>query len=406
MRELAVEQALVGRQPIYRQGVDVFAYELLYRNSDLNEAVFTNGDRATAQVLLNTFLEIGLDQVVGPNLAFVNIPRSFLLSDYCSSLPKDRVVLEILEDCVPDKPLINSLSSLAKKGYQIALDDFSYSEWFRPLLEISNIVKLDIQAQSRESISGQIASLRQYDLKILAEKVKPHEEFDFCKKLGFDYYQGYFFCKPNIVSGEKLPFNRVAALRLVAKLQDPKATMAEIEQTVGQDVAVSYKLLRYVNSATNAVKRKIESIRHAVTLVGTKRIRSWASLIMFAGMDDKPRELMITAIVRARMCEQLGTAMRQQNGDQFFTVGLFSVLDALLDHPMAEALELLPFAEEIHNAISDHAGLMGAALHCVLAYERGDWNETVCRNLDHETIRDAYMNSVGWTRAMMSELGI
>lgn len=401
-----MQQAVVARQPIYRYGLDVFAYELLYRDNELNEAAFTNGDQATAQVLLNAFLEIGLERVVGPNLAFVNIPRNFLLSDYCTSLPKDRVVLEILEDSVPDKPLISSLSKLSKKGYQIALDDFTYSEWFRPLLELTNIVKIDIQAQSRVVLPRQLDSLRQFDLKVLAEKVETHEEFDFCKSLGFDYYQGFFFCKPKIISGEKLPVNRVAALRLVAKLQDPKATISEIEQTVGQDVAVSYKLLRYVNSATNAIKRQIGSIRHAVTLVGTKRIRSWASLIMFAGMDDKPRELMITAIVRARMCEQLAIAMRQQNGEQFFTVGLFSVLDALLDRPLADALQLLPLAEEVHNAILDQAGLMGATLHCVLAYERSDWKEAVCRNLGHESIRDAYLNSVEWTRSMIGELGI
>jgi c-di-GMP phosphodiesterase len=401
-----VQQAVVARQPIYRNGLDVFAYELLYRDNHLDDARFTNGDQATAQVLLNAFLEIGLERVVGPNLAFVNIPRNFLLSDYCTSLPKDRVVLEILEDSVPDKPLISSISRLSKKGYQIALDDFTYSEWFRPLLELTDIVKIDIQAQPRVSLPRQLESLRQYDLKVLAEKVETHEQFDFCKGLGFDYYQGFFFCRPNIVSGDKIPFNRLAALRLVAKLQNPKATISEIEQTVGQDVAVSYKLLRYVNSASNAVKRQIESIRHAVTLVGTKRIRSWASLIMFAGMDDKPRELMITAIVRARMCEQLAVAMRQQNGEQFFTVGLFSVLDALLDRPMAEALQLLPLAEEVHNAILDHAGLMGAALHCVLAYERSDWTQAICRNLGHEVIRDAYLNSVEWTRSMIGELGI
>jgi EAL and modified HD-GYP domain-containing signal transduction protein len=401
-----LERALVGRQPIYRNGLEVFAYELLHRSSDLNEAAFVNGDSATAQVLLNAFLEIGLDRVVGSNLAFVNIPRNFLLSEYCSSLPKDRVVLEILEDSVPDKPLISSVTKLSRSGYQIALDDFIYSEPFRPLLELTNIAKIDIQAQTRVSVAKHIDALRHYDLKILAEKVETHEEFEFCRKLGFDYYQGYFFCKPNVVSGEKIPFNRLAALRLVAKLQDPGATIAEIEQTVGQDLAVSYKLLRYVNSATNAVKRQIESIRHAVTLIGTKRIRNWATLIMFADMDEKPRELMITAIVRARMCEQLGLAMRQQNVEQFFTVGLFSVLDALLDHPMAQALELLPLAEEVHNGILDHAGLMGSALHCVLAYERSDWNEVVCRNLNHEEIRDAYLNSVEWTRSMMRDLGI
>ena len=399
-----MDRAFVARQPIYRDGLTVFAYELLFRDSELNQAAFTNGDRATAQILLDTFLDIGLDRVVGSNLAFVNVTRNFLLSDYCSLLPKDRVVLEVPEDTIPDAPLLDSISRLSRDGYQIALDNFVYSELLRPLLEFTDIVKIDIRALDREAIVRQVEALRRFDVKLLAEKVETYEEYMFCEKLGFDYYQGFFFCKPRFVCESKIPFNRMAVLRLLAKLQDPKLTMSEVEGAVAQDLALSCKLIRYVNSALHGLPLEISSIRHAIVLVGHRRICNWASLILFGKMEDKPRELVITAMVRARMCEQLSIAANQKNGDQFFTVGLFSVLDALLDRPIANALEVIPLAQEVKAAIADHSGLMGAALRCVMAFELGDWDQALCPYFSPQEIRDSYVNAVEWTRSTMREL--
>ena len=399
-----MEKAFVGRQPIYRDGVEVFAYELLSRQSELNQAAFTDGDKATAQLLLNTFVDIGLDQVVGSNLAFVNVTRNFVLSDYCASLPKDRIVLEIVGDTVVDEPSLSALSKLSKAGYSIALDNFVYRDDLRPIVEVSHIVKIDVQALDRETIAAQARTLREFKVKLLAQKVETHEDYEYCKSLGFDYYQGYFFCKPQIVSETKIPFNRLSTLHLLAKLQDPKITIDDLEKAVGQDLAVSYRILRYLNSPIQAMPRKIESLRHAIGLVGTRLICNWASLILLEAIEEKPRELMITTMVRAHMCQQLGSAMHQKNLDQFFTVGLLSLIDAIVDRPMAEALNALPLVDEVKDALLQKKGRMGEALNCVQAYERCDWEQTACANLDEKKIREAYLSSLTWTRTVTEEL--
>jgi EAL and modified HD-GYP domain-containing signal transduction protein len=402
MRE-GVEKVFVGRQPIYRDGVDVFGYELLSRDSELNRAAFTDGDKATAQLLLNTFLDIGLDQIVGSHLAFVNVTRNFLFSEYCESLPKGRVVLEV-GDTVVDPALLERLSHLASSGYCIALDHFTYDEQLRPLVELSDIVKLNIQALDRDTIAQQVSALRAYEVKLLAQKVETHEDYQYCKELGFDYYQGYFFCKPQIVSETKIPSNRLSTLHLLAKLQDPRINIPELEHAVGQDLAVSYRILRYLNSPMLAMPRKIESLRHAISLVGTRLICNWASLILVEAIEDKPRELMVTTMVRAHMCQQLGAAMRQGNLDQFFTVGLFSLIDALVDRPMAEALKVLPLIDDVKNALLHRKGLMGKVLDCVEAYERCDWEHTTCETLDEKNIREAFLSSVAYARKITGEL--
>jgi c-di-GMP phosphodiesterase len=399
-----VEKAFVGRQPIYRDGVDVFAYELLSRDSELNRAAFTDGDKATAQLLINTFLDIGLEQVVGGHLAFVNVTRNFLLSDYSTALPKDRVVYEVGPDTMIDQMLLSRLSQLRKSGYCIALDNFVYNEDLKQQLEVANIVKLDVQALGPTLTAQHMRDLRSFGVKLLAQKVESHDEYKYCKDVGFDYYQGYFFCKPQVLSETKIPFNRLSTLNLLAKLQDPNVTINEVEHAVGQDLAISYRILRYLNSPMLAMPRKIESLRHAIALVGTRLISNWASLILLDAIEEKPRELMNTSMVRAHMCQQLGAAMHQKNVDQFFTVGLFSLLDALVDRPMAEALDQLPLVDEVKDAILNNKGLMAQALECVRAYEYCDWEKTTCGSLDERSIREAFLRSVSWTRSATHEL--
>ena len=203
-------QILVGRQPIFGPQVDLYAYELLYRDSQENRANVIDGDMATARTMLNTFLEIGLDQVVGSHLAFLNLTRGFILENYCEELPKDRVVLEILEDIEPEPQVLEALSRLSGAGYVIALDDFSFRDSLRPFLEMAHIVKLDVLAHDREGLEQQVEWLRPYAVKLLAEKVETAEDFTFCKNLSFEYFQGYFFCRPTIIQGKSIPSNRQA----------------------------------------------------------------------------------------------------------------------------------------------------------------------------------------------------
>jgi EAL and modified HD-GYP domain-containing signal transduction protein len=399
------EAVLVGRQPIYQRHLELFAYELLYRNGNEHQANVLDGDQATAQVLLNAFIDIGLEQVIGDRLAFINLTRGFILGDYCHSLPKDRVVLEVLEDIAAEPRVVESLRRLSARGYLIALDDFMFREDLRPLVAVANIVKLDVLALDRQRLAEHAALLRRSNVRLLAEKVETHEDYEFCKQLGFDYFQGYFFCRPNVVSGSRLPVNRLAVLRLLAELQNPEAEAEELEQTILLDPSLSYRLLRYANSALHALPQRVQSIRQAMVLVGTERIRSWASLVMLSGVHEKPRELLVSAILRAKMCELLAQAMKCEDKEKFSTVGLFSVLDALFDKPMSQVLESLPLAEEVTDSLLGRPGILGNTLHCVTSYEQGRWGDLHAIPLSDEIIRDAYLASVAWSEGVVRELG-
>jgi EAL and modified HD-GYP domain-containing signal transduction protein len=387
-------KVIVARQPICRQSSSVFAYEILYRNEFLEKAAVTNADEATAGVLVKTFMEIGLERLVGKTPAFLNVTRQFLLSDYCFILPKGRVVLEVLEDIEPEDQVVRALTKLRKRGYSIALDDFCFSEDKRPLLQVADYVKIDFRAETPSTLVQQIPILKEFKVKLLAEKVETHEEFELAKALGFDYFQGYFFCRPKIVTAARIPLNKISALRLIMRLQDPNLSIANLERIINQDVALSFRLLRYVNSALLSLTSRIESLSHAIQMVGTRRIRSWASIIMLTTLDDKPVELMITAVVRAAMAERLATALNIAKKDSCFTVGLFSVVDALLDLPMPKALDLLPFSDDVKQALTDGTGPLGFIPKCILAYERGNWSEVNCRGLDLRTISQCYLDSI------------
>ncbi len=397
-------EAFVGRQPIYNRELKVIGYELLFRSYKADQAQFQNGDQATSEVVLNAFMEIGLEQLVGNHLAFVNLTRNFILEKYSLPLPKDRVVLEVLEDITLDEELIKALRLLSSRGYQIALDDVVNPYELGPLLDIADIAKLDLIAVEQARLEEFITLLRQHKVKLLAEKVETPEVFELCKDLGFDYFQGYFFCKPKVVKGHRMPAMRLSVLRLLAKLQVPDIQFEELEEIVSQDVSLSYKLLRLINSAFYARPMEIKSIRQALTLLGLKQVQAWVSLLVLSRIDDKPHELMVTAMVRAKMCELLTGSFKEKRAEAGFMTGLFSVLDALLDLPLKEILASLPLSDDIAHALLYQEGNLGALLHCVIAYERGNWEEVLYPGLEVGTIRDAYLQALRWATEVSSLL--
>lgn len=399
-----MHDVFVGRQPIYDRKLEVIAYELLFRSGEANRASVLDGDQATSQVVHNTFVEIGLDTIVGQKRAFINFTRDFILQDYAAIFPTDRVVVEVLEDITVDAELIEAVRTLSAQGYTVALDDFVFHDHLRPLVELADIIKMDVLALDRSTLQEGVSQLQQYNVKLLAEKVETRDDFTFCQNLGFDYFQGYFFCQPDIVKGRRSPGNHMAIILLLAKLQDPQTEFAELEALVSRDVSLSYKLLRLINSALYGMPKKVESIRQALLLLGTKFITTWVSLITLAGIGDKPDELMVTAMVRGKMCELLAQAMALQGKEVFFTIGLFSVLDAMLDMPMPEVLTSLPLADDISCALLSHKGIMGDTLRCVLAYERGNWDDVICQALDRQVIRDAYLEALAWASEIRNQL--
>lgn len=388
--------AFLARQPIYDRKLEVFGYELLFRSGVTGHAEFADADQATSQVMLNVFMEIGLENIVGDRVAFFNLTRSFITGQYTLPFPPDKGCLEILEDIKVDAELIEAVRHLSAQGYRIALDDFIYNESLRPLIKLADIIKIDVLALDRAELKQHVTLLRKFGIKLLAEKVETQDDYAFCRDLGFHYYQGYFFCKPNIISGSRMPADRLIALRLLAGLQNPDISVTELEVLVGQDVAMTYKLLRCINSAFYSLPRKVESIRQAIVMLGSQWLKTWVSLMVLANIDDKPPELMMTAMVRAKMCELLAIAAAQKGPDKFFIVGMFSVLDALMDRPLEELLKSLPLADDVSNALLNHEGPIGKTLKCVLAYDHGDWDKVHCPVLSASEVTQAYLDSIAW----------
>ena len=395
----------VGRQPIFNRRQQVVAYELLYRADISNHASFDDGDLATTEVLINSILDIGLHNIVGKRTAFFNLTGGFIRGDHPLPLDNRQVVLEILEDVIPDSRLINNLRELARQRFIIALDDFEYREELAPLLEIAHIVKLEVMGVSEEELGQRIARLKPFKVKLLAEKIETHVEYERCMRLGFDYFQGYFLCRPNIVEGKGLAANRLVIMQLLNRLCDPEVDMEDLEQLVIQDVTLTYRLLRYINSAAFALQKRIDSVHLALVMIGSQTIKNWVSLLLLSRIDDKPVELMRTALIRARMCELLAELRDQrQERDQYFTCGLFSVLDALMDRPLEALLDELPLSESTRLALTEGQGQVGEALQQVLHYERGAWDRLSATDTPVHQYRNCYLAAVLWADDSMAGL--
>lgn len=384
----------IARQPIVDGNCKVMGYELLFRDSKDNRARGFDGDRATSKVITDTFLEIGLEKLVGNKMGFFNLTRSFLINDAQFPLSSMQVGLEILESVKVDKKLIDSVKRLANQGFTIALDDYVYSAETEELLSIAHYVKLDVLDPTEAELREQIRAIRQYPPRLIAERVETPEQFELAKALGFDYFQGYFLCKPELLERERLPDNKLNILRALAKLEEPDASPKDLEKIIRTDVTLSYKLLRCVNSAYYGLSLEIESVRHAIVYLGIPAVRNWVRLLILAGLTDRPPELIKIALTRAKMCELLSQHAPNLSRETAFTVGLFSVLDALLNAPMDKLLPQLPLSEEIERALMEEKGSYGVLLHFVKAHEQGNWELVEEGPYPTEAFRESYIKAV------------
>jgi len=403
-----VTDLLVGRQPIFNRNNEAIAYELLYRSVQSGNAsgVTTNGDYATTQVLLNTFSEIGLDNIVGTGFAFINFTRNFLIGKYPIQLPPDRVVVEVLEDITLDDQLIDSLKRLKNSGFQIALDDVVSPERVAPLLQsgLINVIKIDLMGTKRILLPDMVNTYKKYGILMLAEKVETLEDYDLCYRLGFDFFQGYYLCKPNIVKTRKMESSRLIVMRLLAQVTDPKADFQSLETLISQDVGLSYKLLKLVNSGYYSLATTVKSIRQAISLIGLSQLRGWMMLLMMSTVDDKPHELTAIALQRAKMCEMIGKALGESQAESFFLAGLFSVLDAIMDIPMSQVVSSIPLADDVIAALINREGKIGLALSTVIAVEQGAWDQVLRCGLQPEVIKNIYFESIKWATILTGEV--
>jgi len=388
-----MQNIFIGRQAIFDRTMATYAYELLYRESDSGGANVIDGEMASSCVMLNAFVEIGLEDIVGPHLAFINLTRSFFIDEPYVPFDKNQVVLEVLEDIEVDEQLIETVAKLSAEGYCIALDDYAFEPHWEPLLPYVSIIKVEVPAVDRQCIESQVQQIRKHNVKLLAEKIETQEEHQLYLDLGFDLFQGYYFSRPQIIQGKRLAENQLVVLQLLASLNDPKITVDDLERLIAQDAALSYKILRHINSAAVALPRKLDRIGEAVVYIGLQQIRAWANLIVLSRTGDKPQELLCSALIRAYMCEQLIQHSRRGNPQMAYTAGLLSTLDLLLDCPLEGIMRELPVSDEIKDAILKREGAIGEAISCVLAYETQQWDKIAFAGLDSTAISKTFVSS-------------
>jgi c-di-GMP phosphodiesterase len=393
----AATDVLIARQPVYDLALRVVAYELVVQRRDGSSIA----EEAEAS---STISEIGLNLVAG-HPAYVPVSRTFLIEGYATTLPAERAFLQVGPDLHLDRAAQATIEELVASGYRLVLVDIEPGSQAEKLLPLAHVVGIDISKAQPGMLKSQVAQLRNYGATLLARGVEDHDDLTMCQEAGFDLLQGYFFCTPRVVSESGvLHVNKLARLQMLGELQKADIDFDSLQEIISRDVALSYNLLRFINSAFFALPRRVESVRDALVLLGLMNVRKWATLMTLADADDKPRELVTTAIVRARMCEMLARAYQHKDAEGFFTTGLFSVVDAMMDTSMVELLAQLPLSREIIDALLNHEGQKGRILRAVIAYERGAFGDLGDLPPIRTPLADVYSEAVQWATETLGTL--
>ncbi len=402
----ALRAVAVARQPILDRDGRLLGYELLFREPNSEAAEVFDDRAATSTVILDGLFDVGLSDLVGDNVAYVNVSRDFLLGVRPLPLPTRRVVLELLEDQVVDDALLRVLEDLVAEGYTIALDDFRLTPETERLIRYASIVKLDVLEHTGRSLEDLVSRLRAGypSLTLIAEKVETRAEWVRCRVLGFEAFQGYYFARPSRLQRSRLPSQGLGSLRTMVELGATE-DFDELNRIITRDAGLSMRLLRYANSAYVSLPRHVGSVQEGLAWLGAATVRRFAMMVAIAQVHDVPSELLVTALVRARMCQLLSGAGDSAPGDSAFTVGLFSVADALADAPMQLVIEQLPLRYDVADALLYRSGRLGDLLSGAIAYQQGDFDSAsalIPGDLDVEQI---YREAIVWADQSIAALG-
>ena len=395
-----MSDAIVARQPIFDDRQKLVGFELLYRHAE--DATSASGATPTvmaSSTVVQAVLGIGLERLTEGERVWINLSRDLIVERTWELLDSSAVVLEILESVEPDAEVIEAITDARKKGYQIALDDFEWDEKWVPLLEIVHMVKVDVQGKTMEELKHIVSKLGMFKVKLLAERVETDAVRSNCAAIGFTLFQGYFYCQPETVVKRDLSAGESSALQLLNLVRNEKTATGQVEQAIKRDPAMTFKLLRIVNSAAMGFTG-IESIPHALRLLGRTQLERWLTLLVMASFSSggaRQRELFKLSLTRARLLELMSD---KDDRDQRFLVGMFSMLHVLLQSPMKNVIATLQLSESVSQALLERAGPHGALLAGLEAYEVGDWDrvEQVTGNDDRALIQIAahYPAALGW----------
>lgn len=395
-------EVFVARQPIFDKSKQVVGYELLFRDGIQNcFPLGMGGDEATLQVL-SSGVSIGFEALTGGKRAFINFTESNITTGLAKLVPEQILSVEILETVEPTCHIIEACRELHAAGYQIVLDDFVFQARFQPFIEIADIIKIDFMENNSALKRAFLRKIIPGRVKLLAEKVETDEDFQQGVELGYTYFQGYFFSRPVVISHKELAPARVLQVQLIQAVNREDFDIGRLEELIKRDVAFSFKLFKYINSAWFGFRSKIQSIRQAIVLLGQREVRRWVSLMTMRDLSqEKPAELLLIAIIRGRMCEQVAQeAGFPKHAPTAFVVGMFSLLDAMFDQPLATILPELSLAPEVVEALLGQPSFLGTVLALVRSYEQADWDELkgLCEKLAiaEESLPALYQDAVRW----------
>ena len=394
----------VARQTIVSKDCGTVGYELLFRNGMANSFPDMNPDEATSRLITDAQLDLGIEKLVGEHRAFINFTEQSLLDKFPEYFNKEKIVVEILESVNPSEDIVAACTQLKAQGYRLALDDFDFSSKWSELSKLVDIIKVDIEGMDLDSLAEKVKTIRTDDVELVAERVETHEQFEFCKQLGFDYFQGYFFSKPEIMQNRTIPSDRMSMVQLMAETSKHPMEFDGISEMISRDVGITFKLLKFINCPLIGVRTEIKSLDHALTYLGEKELRKFICLMAMAAIgDEKPAALLSLASVRARHAELLMRNLgREENAGKAFLCGLFSLIDAVMNDTLSNIFANLPVDASIKSALLSGEGTLGKVLLLVIAYENGSWKQVaeLCDDLrmSDAVLAHCYSDAVQWTR--------
>lgn len=392
-------EVLFARQPILDRDGRLAGYELLYRGEGQESP-----HAATSRVAASALSDLGLRAATGGAPAFLNVTTEFLMAMDPLPFGPEGVVLEIAADRVPDEALLERLARLRQHGYMLALDGWAGQPGAEPLLDFATLAKVDAREVSAVQLAALVAKARGRGLKPIANAVDHHDDHDRCGDAGFELFQGDFVCRPREIVGHNVPAASLGALRLAAGISAGEGGVDELEKAISLDPGLSLRLLRFVNSAAFSLRHQIKSVRQAIVLLGPRTVRQWAMLLLLSGIDEQRGSLLLTALSRGRTCQAIAERLGADDADAYFFTGMLSVVDALLDLPIEQAVADLPLAEDVVAALVRRAGGKGRTLTMAEACERGDWDAAALPSLDAGALAALHVEALTWADGIATGL--
>jgi len=386
----------IARQAILDKSLKVYGYELLARSDDRVNINNLPSDIATSRVLSEVFNQFGLGSIVEDRTAVIKLSKRSLLENIVDGLPKDKVLLEINDTFLDDDLIMEEIRLQKSQGAHFIYNNYTLTSHADKLLPYCDVVKIDVKNAEPIILEHLIQSLEPFGVKALADKVETYESLEMCKQVGFKLFQGYFLNEPKILKSHGMETTKSNLLQLLRELNEPGITVNQLEEIISRDVTLSYKLMRYIESASVMAKKQVASIRNGIVYLGMEAIRNWASIIAISNTSDKPVELVNQSLIRARMCQILAEHIDVDDPNSYFLAGLFSTLDALLDMPMDDIIKNMPVIDEVKNALLNTGGEINKILQQTLNYEKGNWLALQAEDLRGRDASDAYLKSVVW----------